>query len=75
MNYGYKLVSPLRALETKLQGRITRRLGMKEPPTKDEQKLDSFVKTSIQRNPLLRIGKYSSMLQTPKEDRRLDQQS
>ena len=49
MNYGYKLVSPLRALETKLQGRITRRLGMKEPPTKDEQKLDSFVKTSIQR--------------------------
>ena len=75
MNYGYKLISPLRALETKLQGRITRRLGMKEPPTKDEQKLDAFVKTLIQRNSLLRIGKYSPMLQTPKEDRRLDQQS
>ena len=75
MNYRYKLMSPLKALETKLPGRITRRLGMKEQPTKDEQKLDSFVKKLIQRNPLLRIGKYSPMLQTPKEDRRLDQQS
>ena len=70
---GITFSSLLWVLETKLPGWVTRRSGMKEQPTQDEQKLDSFVKKLIQRNPLLLIEKYSPMLKNLREDPRLDQ--